>query len=265
MSMSATQRAWVGAVLAGAALAGALGGCRGDREEKPPREFFPDLDDQLKWHPQSHSEFFSDGRTMRPRVAGTVAFGRVGMVSNEPWAEKWRTERADMLREDRLFYEGVSGTTPAGEVIYAATIPVAVTPEFVKRGQDRFNIYCTPCHGYLGDGNGMVSPNMSPTPANFHVGNFKDPKALQNQDGYLFHTVRFGKMKPDGTGFTMPGYGHALNERDAWAVVAYLRALQASREGTIQDVPEAQRQELLKSRPAPTGRPAAPAGAGGAS
>jgi mono/diheme cytochrome c family protein len=236
---------------AGLGMLGALGGCRGDREDKPPREFFPDLDNQLKWKPQSTSEFFADGRTMRVPDSRAVAFGRQSLVSDEPWAAASRQTREDLLKDDSVFYTGVTGRDAKGEPVYAATIPASVTVDsaLLLRGQDRFNIYCTACHGYLGDGKGPVGVQFNPIAADFHTGPFKDPKALQNQDGYLFHTIRHGKLKADGSGTnTMPGYAHAINERDSWAIVAYMRALQASREGTLQDVPAAMRGELERTR-----------------
>src|SRR5262245_2019454 len=117
-------------------------GCQGDREDKPPRQFFPDLDDQQKWKPQEQSGFYADGRTMRRPVAGTVAFGRDPLVvdpAKDPWGAHFMEERGDLLREDKALYEGLAedGKT------YLDKIPIPVTMELVKRGQNRFSIYCS--------------------------------------------------------------------------------------------------------------------------
>src|SRR3954469_25676660 len=84
-----------------ALLSGSVAGCRGDREEKPPRQFFPDMDDQPKWKPQSKSDFYTDGRTMRKPVAGTVPFGRNPFVAEEPWSKDFMEQRSDLLKEDK--------------------------------------------------------------------------------------------------------------------------------------------------------------------
>lgn len=259
MNHHAPRAARLAALVAGALL---LSGCRGDREDAPPREFFPDLDTQLKWQPQGQSEMFADGRMMRPVVAGTVPFGRNPAVNTDAWAADWNKARDDFMNNDPLETEGVSGRDAKGDPIYTPLIPASITVDaaLLKRGQERFNIYCTACHGYTGDGKGTVAAFYSPAPANFHLPQFKDGKSLQSLDGYVFHTIRYGKPKTDGSGgFTMPGYAHAVSTHDAWAIVAYVRALQASREGSIADVPEAQRTELNNTR-APASKPAAPAG-----
>jgi len=240
----------------GVSLLGA--GCQGDREDKPPRQFFPDLDDQQKWKPQEKSGFFADGRTMRQPVAGTVPFGRepwVVDVAANPWGGEFMQQRDDLLRENRALYEGLAedGKT------YLEKIPVPVTMGLVKRGQNRFNIYCSVCHGYLGDGKGTVGVQFAVTPANFHDPKYStpDPNAPDPlwADGYVFHTARVGVR-------SMPGYAHALTERDTWASVAYIRALQASQEGKLEDAPEAQRraiEEEFSKAPPPAPAPAKPA------
>jgi hypothetical protein len=248
------------AACAAGSLTGAPG-CHGDREEKPPRQFFPDLDDQPKWKPQEKSDFFTDGRTMRKPVAGTVAFGRDEFVrdpAQDPWAREFMEQRDDLLKEDKAVYLGLNedGKT------YVEKIPVPVTMELVKLGQKKFNIYCSVCHGMMGDGKGTVGEYFTVKPANFHDKKFIvfDPSTPDplTRDGYVFHVAREGVR-------SMPGYAHALTERETWAVVSYLRALQASQEGTLQDVPEAQRpsveKEFTLTEPAatPPTAPAAPA------
>ncbi len=254
------------AILVGAGVLGlGLTGCRGDRENEPPRQFFPDLDDQQKWNPQTGSEFFADGRSMRPVVPGTVPFGRTMAVGNEPWAAHWKQERDDLLKADNVFYTGVEGVNEKGEPVYVRTIPASVTVDMalLKRGQERFNIYCSVCHGYQGDAKSRIMEadiGFNPAIVNFHDASFFDQGNVRSRDGWIFHTIRNGKPTEGQPGkFNMPAYGHAVSERDAWAIVAYVRALEASRRGTIEDVPESGRPGLLqKERPASPEAPAPP-------
>jgi len=246
-----------------AALAAGLGGCRGDREDAPPHQFFPDLDDQLKWKPQGESEFFADGRMMRRPAPGTLAFGTVGFEPTQGWAGAFAAERAEFLKEDKAFFDGIGG-----DGAYLTKIPVPVTMEMVRHGQEKFDIYCSVCHGYLGDGKGRVSaetnqwgvPVANLMDPKYQAPDPKDPESQLYKDGYLFHTARFGLPGVEGQPARMPGYAHALTESDAWAVVSYVRALQATRKGTIGDVPESAREELNKKR----GAAPSPAATGGA-
>lgn len=225
------------------ALAATLGltGCRGDRAEDPPRQFFPDMDDQQKWRPQSQTQFYADGRSMRQPAANTVAFSRSPMTSqvlegNPAWASSLLADRADLLRADDAAFTGKDASG-----LYLEKIPVAVDRAMLERGQNRFNIYCAACHGMAGDGKGLVGQQWSYPIPSFHDDKYltrsEDPNVPQWRDGYLFHTARNGVWSPDGTQNKMPGYAHALNVHDAWAVIAYVRALQESQRGTKDDVP----------------------------
>lgn len=249
MTHSTAHRTLLALALAG--VAAGVTGCRGDREDRPPRQFFPDMDDQPKFSPQAGSDFFADGRTMRPSVAGTVPFGRTDVTATDDWAAPFAAERGSLLREDDLVYRGLEadGTT------YVARIPVEVSMELLKRGEERYNIYCVVCHGYVGDGKGTVGISFNPVVPTFHDPKYSDPSDVFGRDGYLFHIVRHGKLGGDGK-LTMPAYGHAVSEHDAWAIVSYIRALQASRSATLGDVPEAQRQALEKARPPKMSPPA---------
>jgi mono/diheme cytochrome c family protein len=267
----------------------ALAGCRGDRSDKPPRQFFPDMDDSPKWKPQTESPFFADGRTMRLPPEGVVAYSRVSLDPeawrNEPWAARWLDQREDLLKDKDGLYRGVDA-----QGNYLLRVPVAVTREMIERGRDRFDIYCSACHGYLGDGKGLVGTRFAIPVANFHDPKYTDAAQRTGTDGYIFHVIRNGVGGPDasplsspGAGeashdhsghdgavaepaaapvLTMPSYAHALNERDAWAVVAYLRALQASRSGTLEDVPEEDRAWVAGMRPPPEPEPEPEAGGG---
>jgi hypothetical protein len=238
------------AVLA-AGMAAGLGGCRGDREDQPPRQFFPDLDDQLKWKPQAQSEFFSDGRTMRQQVPGAVAFGATSFAPNQmdaDWAKVYADKRQDLLRADAAVYQGLDANGKA-----VTRIPLDVDASLLEVGHKKYNIYCSVCHGYLGDGLGQVGQQWATPVANFHEAKFKvpDPKNPGDlwTDGHIFRTGMFGLYDASGAQ-KMPGYSHALSARDCWGIVAYIRALQTSREATMNDVPEAARAELEKSKAA---------------
>lgn len=229
-----------------------LGGCRGDRSDKPPRQFFPDMDDQPKLKPQSETQFFANGRAMREPPAHTVPFGTSEVVSEEAWAAPAMDARANFLRANYEVYEGTDDMLNPLE-----TIPVPVTMELLRRGQERFNIYCSVCHGYNGEGAGGETPadagGLVGRRWSIPVPSFHNPLYLEGgergQAGHIFTVARNGLVN-NGVQ-TMPGYGHALDAHDTWAVVAYIRALQRSWRGELSDVPEAQRAQL--------GAPPAPA------
>ncbi len=229
----------------GALCVAGLPGCRGDREAKPPRQFFPDMDDAPKWKPQSESRFFADGRTMRPGVQGTVAFARVALsedvLADRPaWAAPHLARREALLAED----ESVSsGRDASGE--WLATIPIEVDRELVLKGMERFDIYCAVCHGYTGDGKGMVGQQWAYPLPTFHDEKYMDAAQPTGRDGYLYHVTRVGVIGPDGVS-KMPGYAHALTERESWAVVAYIRALQQTRRGTLADLTEQEREVVRR-------------------
>jgi mono/diheme cytochrome c family protein len=210
--------------VAGVASLATLSGCRGDREDKPPRQFFPDMDDAPKWKPQTKSEFYADGRTMRQPVEGTVAFGRQSNVPQEDWGGNFVQQRDDLAKADPMTYEG-----RAADGTYLATIPatIKVDNDLLLLGKKKFDIYCSSCHGYDGNGKGMVGAQWSYPLPNFHDPKYitpskDDPKSELWKDGYIFHTALYGVQE----GAKMPGYKHALSAREAWAVVAYIRALQ---------------------------------------
>lgn len=221
-------------VMLGSAIT-VLGGCRGDRTDKPPRRFFPDMDYQPKLKPQSETEFWTDGRTNRTLVEGTVPFGNTTHdttnLGDQAWASKIVADRDAMLKGDESFYFGlVAGSQDSETPQYLERMPVEVNKQLIMRGQERFNIYCSMCHGYDGQGgdSGTVGRLWSIAPANL-VGDprFQDATQDGGKDGYLFHIIREGLYTPEGT-IRMPSYKHAVNEQDAWAIVAYLRVLQTA-------------------------------------
>jgi len=242
-----------------------LSGCRGDRADARPRQFLPDMDKQPKWKPQSETEFFAlqDGsrRTQRVPDPNAVAFGRRSFdpstYAAEPWAAGYMTERASFLAEDDAYFRGRA----AGADEFLDVMPVEITPELLALGRDKFNINCAACHGYLGDGQSMVAKaGMTPIPANFHDEKYKDRAQRTAKDGYIFDVVRNGLWNEVTGANRMPAYGHNITPDETWAIIAYLRALQASQDMPIDSpaIPEAARAELLRRRPAP--EPETPAG-----
>ncbi len=193
-------------------------GFRGSISTKPPLEVFPDMDRQAKYHPQGPSAFFADGRADRPRPAGTVAFGRGSSAPD-----------ADALKADPAYY---AGKTAGGEWVRGFPAQVEIGSRLLERGGQRFEIYCAPCHGALGDGNGITKQyGMGATPT------FHDDRLRQMAEGELFNTITHGKGN-------MLSYADKVETSDRWAIIAYLRALQRAQTGTVADVPPSHKSEL---------------------
>ena len=202
------------------AIVGVLG-FRGSHFRKPPLYIFPDMERQPKLRPQTVNAFFDNGMSSRLPVAGTVARSqpiRVGEKLIYPWQDSPLTTGL------------VTGTTNFVELN-----PLPVTDELLQRGQQVFNINCAACHSKVGDGNGTPK-RIGAMPV---VGNLHDKRIVELADGELFNTISYGKN-------LMLGYAATLPIQDRWAAVAYLRALQLSRLGTLDEVPEAARGALKK-------------------
>lgn len=194
-----------------AVLVVAVAGRRGSLSRRTPIEIFPDMNRQPRLRPQTPDDFFADGRSSRLPVAGTIA-------------------REDIHYADLPVNTGlITGTTN-----YIETIPVPVTEKLLARGQQRFNINCSPCHGQQADGNGVVKKLGLNTVANLH-----DKRIVELADGEIFHTITVGKN-------TMGPYGPNVTPEDRWAIVAYLRTLQLSQLGLVDDVPEQKRSAFKK-------------------
>lgn len=182
-------------VILGLAL---LAGCAGP-QRVPPIQVWPDMDNQEKYKAQTTSPLFADGRSNRRPVEGTVAVGQ--------------------LKEDGVFYTGVK------DGMWVGTNPVPVTEELLRRGQQRYNIYCSPCHDRTGQGQGIVPRKAAWIPTNL-----MEDRVVEMADGEIFTVISAGRR-------TMKGYRYQIAERDRWAIVAYVRALQRSSRGTLSDVP----------------------------
>jgi mono/diheme cytochrome c family protein len=245
--------------------AGPLAGCRGERTDANPRRFFPDMDKQQRWDPQESTPFYADGVTGRQTPEHAVAFASsdfdIAAHSEAEWAEGYMAERAAMLKESDEVYTG-KVIEADGFESYLDTIPVTVSRDMIVEGQKTYNIYCVACHGYAGDGKGMVGVRWSYPPANLTGEVYRDRTNRQGKDGYLFEVIREGVWGPDGAN-KMPGYGHAINEMEAWSVVAYLRTLQKARGSSWDDLTPEQQAALGQPTPAPQTAPAGGATEGG--
>ncbi|MEW5983823.1 MAG: cytochrome c [Acidobacteriota bacterium] len=165
-----------------------------------------DMHDQPRYKPYARSDFFSDRRASRALVPGTIARGH--------------------LRDDALLYEGkVDGQL-------STVFPFPVTAEVMARGRERFDVFCSACHGFTGTGDGMIVRRGYRRPTSFH-----DERLRQVPPGYIYDVVT------NGFG-AMPDYATQIPVRDRWAIVAYLKALQRSQHATMADVPEAERGRL---------------------
>jgi mono/diheme cytochrome c family protein len=194
-------------------------GLRGSHFRKPPLYIFPDMERQPKLRPQTANAFFDNGLSSRLPVAGTIARSqpiRAGETLVYPWQESPVTTGL------------MTGTTNFVELN-----PLPVTDELLQRGEQVFNINCAACHSKLGDGNG--TPKRIGAMA--VVADLHDKRIVELADGELFHTISYGKN-------LMQGYAANLPIQDRWAAVAYLRALQLSRLGSLDEVPDAVRRTL---------------------
>jgi mono/diheme cytochrome c family protein len=151
-----------------------------------------------------------------------------GMEFQPKWLPYGKnTFAADGLKADDDYFRGGKDTAH-----YAAN-PMKIDAVLLERGQERFQIYCAPCHGPSGMGDGMVIKHGFPIPPP----SFHDDRVVAMPDGQLFHTITYGVRN-------MPSYGKQVPEEDRWAIVAYLRALQRSSHATLNDVPESERANL---------------------
>jgi mono/diheme cytochrome c family protein len=191
------------AVLVLAALSvvpfGLFAAARQAHPSKPQFHIVPNMDFQAYYKPQRKNDFFADGRADRAPVDGTVAVGR--------------------LRDDTHLYEGkINGA-------WALTLPVSVVADqaTMARGEELFGVYCAPCHGQDGSGDGMVHRRAFALKEGTWVkpSNLSESKVVVQPIGQLFNSVTNGIRN-------MPGYGHQIPAEDRWAILLYLRALQKS-------------------------------------
>lgn len=169
-----------------------------------------DMHDQAKLQPYEASSFFPDGRASRPPVPGTIPRGRLDL-------------------DEHLFLGRVGGEL-------APTFPMDVDRALLERGRERYAIFCTPCHGLSGDGDGMIVRRGFKRPESFHLERLREAPP-----GYFFDVMTrgFGVMYP---------YDDRLEPADRWAVAAWIRVLQRSQQGSLDDVPPGVREALIAVR-----------------
>ena len=205
--------------VAGAAAMFTMFGIPGRLSRTPPLEVFPDMDRQAKLRPAQPFDFFTNGLSSQLPPAGTVA--RSAPVKTLDGA-------AYSFQDVPLNTGCVLGTTN-----FVALNPLPTTGALLRRGREQFDIYCAPCHGRLGDGNGITKKlGVMPAVANLH-----DRRFVEMTDGEIFNTITRGKG-------LMGAYGPNLPASDRWATVAYLRALQLSWLGSPDELTAEQRAGL---------------------
>ena len=186
---------------------------RATTSTQPRIHIVPDMDNQPKYKTQSRNPMFADRRAMRPPVVGSVARGTI--------------------LGDPALTSGKIGED------WVEVIPVTVDSDLLERGRERYDIYCSPCHGLVGFGDGMVAKRADELlegtwtpPTSFH-----SELLRERQVGHLFNTISNGIRN-------MPAYGPQIPVEDRWAIVAYVRALQRSQNAITDDVPPDIRAQL---------------------
>ena len=177
------------------------------------------MQDQPKFKPLRRSDFYEDQRSSRPLVEGTVARGQ--------------------LQTDAYLYTGMINGEPGNEM------PFPVTRQVMERGHERFNVYCSPCHSRLGDGNGVVVQRGFRRPPSFHIDRLR-----QAPMGHFFDVIT------NGFG-AMPDYAAQIPVQDRWAIISYIRALQLSQQAPLSIVPAEERDRMLSQPSASTTTPQA--------
>jgi mono/diheme cytochrome c family protein len=166
-----------------------------------------ELSDQPREEPLGPSRFFEDGQSARTPLAGTIPRGQ--------------------LRFDEHLYEGMDD----GEL--ATAFPFELERADLERGRERYDAFCSPCHGFVGEGDGMIARRGFPVPPTLHSDNLRDIEA-----GYLYQVITRGAA-------AMPSYRAQIVPEDRWRIVGYLRALQRSQYATREDVPDEQWARLM--------------------
>lgn len=188
---------------------------RNTHSNAPHIHIFPDMDFQPKYKSDTAMDLFPDGRANRGEITGTIARGS--------------------LNADDTFYRGIEN----GAWTTGFPKQLDLNDAMIKRGQNRFNIYCAACHGYDGQGKGTVAQRVAASGQTWSPANLvaAGGTAVQMPNGQLFNTISNGFN-------TMMGYANQIPHVDRWAIVLYVRALQRSQHATLEDVPPAQRGSL---------------------
>ncbi len=185
-----------------------LTGCLTPSRDTTPLQIWDDMKKQPKYKPQQQSPLFSDKRTSRRPPEGTVAIGQMNADDASHW--------------------GIVNSQ------YVGRSPLPLTKELLAHGQNKFNIYCAPCHSQIGNGKGIVALRAG---AVFQPANLMEPRVKQMNDGELYSVASEGRRN-------MMGYRNQTSDHDRWAIIAYLRALHRATSGSIEDVPDSLRAQL---------------------
>ena len=197
-------------------------GFRGSKSIKPPVMIFPDMDFQAKYKAQGRNPFFENSMNDRPLPVGTIARGNA-------------LELAEVFSENYLYPVAqneslYSGKTENGD--FYNGFPIEVNNELMSLGQHKYTIYCLPCHGATGDGNGITKQYGMIATASYH-----DKRLRTMPEGEIFQTITHGKGQ-------MNSQYDKLSATERWAVIAYVRSLQRAHNATIDDVPAQHRKAL---------------------
>jgi len=196
-----------------------VAGTRGHLSRKTPLYIFPDMRRQLKLRPQEPNDFFANGISSQLPPSGTIARGHPIETA----------DGAVYPYQDSPVYTGrITGTTN-----FIENNPMAITGQLLARGQQRFTIYCSPCHGAEADGNGITKR----IGAMGVVANLHDKRIVEMADGEIFYVITNGRNN-------MGAYGPNVPVEDRWAIIAYLRAVQLSWLGSTNDLAEPLRANL---------------------
>jgi mono/diheme cytochrome c family protein len=188
----------------------AIAGPRGGTSRKPPIELFPDMDRQPKLRPQTYNAILPNNFSSQPYPEGTIA--------------------RNAAFEDKPLNTG----RETGSTNWVEVNPMPITESLLNRGQERYNISCSPCHSPVGDGKGITGKYGMVAMANFH-----DKRLVTMADGEIFNTITYGKN-------LMGAYGGLVAVEDRWAIVAYVRALQRSRLAYTDELPAGVQSTLKK-------------------
>src|SRR5258708_1048304 len=200
------NRTLIGSILLAATVL--LVGCDGTTSRLPPIEVWPDMRRQDKGKPQAVSKFYGDMRASRMPVPGTVARG--------------------YLKEDDAYTTGIVNNT------YLGKNPEKIDADLMKLGQKKYTVYCTPCHSRVGDGKGIVAVKAAGT---WIPSNLQEDRMKAMADGEIYSVITQGRR-------SMPAYRFQIVAHDRCAIVAYVRPLQPTTSGTLNDLPQELPSEL---------------------
>lgn len=175
--------------------------CRGQKSESPPIIPIQNMVEQTSFGPQSENSFFQDKRAMRPQIEGTVPAGEA--------------------RTDTRLYAGMEPQSSSKNPVWVKTFPITLNAQNLKKGQEDYNIYCAPCHGYDAQNDGLVTKRAG---GSIRPANLLDQEKIALPVGKIYDAITNGVNN-----WNMPGFSEHMDVQDRWAVVAYVRALQLSK------------------------------------